>query len=562
MKNNYKTINYLLLLGTLSFCWHSNTLAREMDFGGAKVNPDKLEKKTRAKRNNDEESLSTHDNGFPIKQSLEDNSLSIQKNLDFLAEGLPDDTIRHISHFFDFFKDRNALLALSTADTRLHALIENEYVKANENENHCPWQVMLFLPKSLPSTLYILNTRMRTILGLYVNIKNDWANNIDRVRFERLCSPFITTPLFLENTLPVRYIELLQLDLSVRKPTPFQILSGNLSQDLLQQKKETCSRKLSRIASQQDSKFQNEGALYFHYCQSVKNMMPAELERQQNSPVFENLNNSLMTVMNKELLTLKRTPNLSGAGNFAPTWKKILSLEPAITIWQSHFAGCSYFHAGQSATDSSIKFTNFTKAIECRENELESIIGTGQTPTADDYHNIAIAYVMIGQSATDSSTKSTSYTKMAGYREKELKSITDTGQALKACYYGNIAEAYCIAGRSATDSSTKFTNFTKAAEYREKELEKLEDDGQTPTADQYTAIARAYFEAGKIASDSHIKIEDFIKARTNFEACLKLEVDEKKVQLVNTDLQEISIFLADCHKTTFDTTVGEQPLDG
>ena len=224
MTKNYKTIKNLLLLGTLSIFCYSSASTMEVD-------SDKLVIKITSKRNPTQAGLESNETTFPIKQSYEndflpktekqiflpkdildkeedgsfkqsDSGLSVieclapTKKSAFGERYLPLEMIDYMIRFLDLSKDQNTLLTLSITNTKLHALVENMYTAANKHENHRPWQVSLPLTKSLPSTLYILNTRLRTILGLYANIRIDLSRDSDRIHFERLCSRFIINPLF------------------------------------------------------------------------------------------------------------------------------------------------------------------------------------------------------------------------------------------------------------------------------------------------------------------------------------------------------------------------------
>ncbi|MGV8948081.1 MAG: hypothetical protein ACOH2E_01755 [Candidatus Paracaedibacter sp.] len=253
---------------------------------------------------------------------------------------------------------------------------------------------------------------------------------MDRILFERLCSSFIKNSLLTGNTLPAMYVELLQLSLSVTQPTLFQAPFVNDWQALLTEKRQICSRELSTIASQQNFEFQNEGALYFHYCQFLGNMIPANLENLHNTSFFKQLKNPFMAVMNKELLVLKAT--LPGVGVSAPTWEKIFALEPVITIQQYQWAAFSHHQAGLNAADLGIGLANLTKAAEYYEKQLEAIKSARQTPTAADYVNIAAAYFHAGKFAESVNIKVENYTKAYAYIKVLLEIELNEGKIQQA----------------------------------------------------------------------------------------------------------------------------------
>gem|GEM_PF-4871224 len=297
----------ILLLGTLSFCWQSSALAIEEESreGGMKRLASQVE--------------------------------VFDKEKECYFKGLLNDTISYLLEFFDLRKDQNALLAFMASCKTFHSFIMQRYSEANKDEHHYPWRDNLSLK---PSVVYILNTRLQTILGFYHNLKIDMTNSIDQIWFEKLCFQFLEkNSLFSKTFIPVKYVKLLQLDQQSRQG--FNLFQAPFSDDLekvLKRKKQNCIFELSTIATQlnllRNNEGQNEAALYFHCSQFAFDISPFELAALKNTPLFKTLNGSLMRVMDAELLSLKATPGLSLSGDFAETWERIIDLESTATIYQ------------------------------------------------------------------------------------------------------------------------------------------------------------------------------------------------------------------------------------
>ena len=389
MNKNYKFIKTALLLSALSSCWQGDPLAME-----------EVEKRG-------------------DKRKLDQAAL-LNQDPDCCFKGFPDETISKIIQYFDLKKDQNTLLALMTSCKTFFHFGNHEYSEANKAERHYPWQDNLSLN---PSTVYILNTRMLRILGLYNNIMcyNNMAEDRDRIRFERLCDQFANTPLFSAPPVAVNYVTMLRCDVEFRNLTPFQLPFRNDFQKALETKKQKSIDKLSRIANQLNPVLQNEATLYFHFCQFVYSLAIDQLTSLKNTPLFGQLNGSLMRVMDQELLSLKQTPGLSNAGYFAKIWKKIIDLESMATIRQLGAAAYSYFQIGYGATDHQVKLESLTKSAKYLEEQLSALRNAGQIPTAFDYAKIASAYFQIGVHATDHQVKLESFAKAQGYFQICLK---------------------------------------------------------------------------------------------------------------------------------------------
>ena len=247
------------------------------------------------------------------------------------------------------------------------------------------------------------------------------AEDRDRISFERLCKQFANTPLFSAPPVAVKYVKMLQRDVEFHNLTPFQLPFRKDFKKALKTKKQKSIGKLSRIANQLNPVLQNEATLYFHFCQFVSRFAIDQLTSLKNTPLFGQLNGSLMRVMDQGLLSLKQTPGLSSAGNFAEIWKKIIDLEPMATIDQLDAAAYSYYGSGWNATDHQVKLESFTKSAKYREEQLSALRNAGQIPTAGDYANIAHCYFNIGQNSTDPEVKLESFTKAQGYFQIYLK---------------------------------------------------------------------------------------------------------------------------------------------
>ena len=153
MNKNYKFIKTALLLSALSCFWQGNPLAME-----------EVEKRG-------------------DKRKLDQAAL-LNQDPDCYFKGFPDETISKILQYFDLKKDQNTLLALMTSCKTFFHFGNHEYSEANKAERHYPWQDSLSLN---PSTVYILNTRMLRILGLYNNIMCYTSREWKSCKLENFC---------------------------------------------------------------------------------------------------------------------------------------------------------------------------------------------------------------------------------------------------------------------------------------------------------------------------------------------------------------------------------------
>jgi hypothetical protein len=265
MKNNYKSIKALFLLGAISLSWQSSLIANER-------NLEQIEEKGGFKRSYQPDDPSGSQGSATKKQrtgATETQIFPLMSLPDAIIPkiSLPDAIIPKIFIFLSPRKDQNALFSLLSSCKMLNKLVKNRYAQANEAERHHPWKFDLCLENLLPSTLYIFNTRMQTILGLYANIIGNAGNRIDHIQFEKLCYPFVgpfweKIPLFFEMTLPVTYIQLLHVQLSSRHPTTFQVPLDKNWRTLMAQKTQICLELFRYISRKNEPKYQNEMALY------------------------------------------------------------------------------------------------------------------------------------------------------------------------------------------------------------------------------------------------------------------------------------------------------------
>ncbi|AIK97205.1 F-box protein [Candidatus Odyssella acanthamoebae] len=531
--NKFNKIKTILLLSALFFYGQNNVWAQDNSLAAEKELP-----QVGCKRTADQVYLGAQEESYlqdepsvkkqcinkdatSSKTSQENPVVSMQTEDDYfgpLRLGLlPNEILEEILNLFNIKEkgDRNALLSISAVCKGLRDIVLSIYNKGNKAEHHYPWQDHQTLS---PITLYIANSNLRTLLGLYVNIKENWAQEADRIRFARLCAQFGKGPLAFAS----KYIEFLHFNLNCDAPTLLQRPLLNL-RNQLPIKMQSLEEELAKIVDRQDPNSQNEIALYFHYIQFISDTDPATLTSLKSQPIFPQ-ENSFMAVMSPELLTLKATDGLSEAPDFAGIWREIIDLEPAVTLWQLKKAGYSNYGAGKFSESSRFmgKFLtimqmlgkrptvgdygntasahfragNYAKAAEYREEHLEAITQSGQIPTVKDYGNAASAYFSSGN-----------YAKAAEYREKHLEAITQSGQIPTVKDYGNAASAYFLSG-----------NYAKAAEYREKKLEVISQSGQIPTANDYGKAASAFS-----------KIKNYAKAAEYLEK--KLEVISQSGQI-------------------------------
>ena len=272
--------------------------------------------------------------------------------------------------------------------------------------------------------------------------------------------------------------------------------------------------------------------------------MPSmELTPLKNKPVFKKLDGSLNRVMNQELISLKETHDLSDYADFAEIWEKIINLEPRPTIFQLCAVASSNFDAGFHETDTPVRFKNFTESAKYREEQLNAIKNTGQSPEAEDYGSIADAYFWVGKSATDPGVKLESFKKSAEYYEEQLNAIKIEGESPTAIDYNNIAATYLRVGKSATDPGVKLESFKKSAEYYEEQIKTLKNAGQSPTAIDYGCIAGIYFRVGESATNPNVKLASYTTAKSYCEISLKEKLPEDVAQKLRNYLTQIGRYL-------------------
>jgi len=338
------------------------------------------------------------------------------------------------------------------------------------------------------------------------------------------------------------YIQFLHLSLSCLKPTSFQQPFAIGFQTSLEKTRATLLQRLSSIASQENDKFQNETALFYHFIRFFEDIDPIVLKNFQETTLFKQLNNSLMPVMNEELLTLKSKLISSNPEDSSDIWEKIIALEPALTITQRKMAGNHHYHLGSNATDPTLEIAHYTKAANYYEGIIKATRAMGQTPEADIYKIIAFALEATLQNYPYSIAENEEATliKTIEYYEKYLEAVKTVGGIITADIYDFIAGFHCFLGKceaggddshtesidedshaeSIDEDSENYTPrtarknymFTKAIEYYEKGLEVKRAKGQTPSHKNYEAIADAYMGAMPVSIEYYEKRLKSIRA--------------------------------------------------
>ena len=149
--------------------------------------------------------------------------------------------------------------------------------------------------------VYVLNTRMIRILSLYQNIMADnYTSDANRVRFKKLCDQFLKkTSLFSEKFIPVVYVDFLQDNLNFEKPSRL-VAPASFLITKRNEKKENIAQRLRDVMEPWKAEYQNEAALYVHFCKFILKSPPNTWQTLEKEPFFKQLNGSLMMVVNKK----------------------------------------------------------------------------------------------------------------------------------------------------------------------------------------------------------------------------------------------------------------------
>lgn len=263
-------IKTVMLLSALSCCWQSSALDGETEGGISRMKPS--------------------------VQQLE----SVDHENKYSLEDFPNEILNHICQYFDLKWNQNTLLAFRASCNKFLNIGNNVFKDANKAEHHYPWQDNLSLN---PSMVYVLNTRMIRILSLYQNImaKNSRSDG-NRVRFKELCDQFFKkTSLFSEKFIPVVYVDFLQDNLDCEKPLvlfPSSILAFLITKR--NENKENIAQRLRDVMEIGKAEYQNEAALYVHFCKFIRKLPPNTWQTLEKEPFFKQLNGSLMMVVNKK----------------------------------------------------------------------------------------------------------------------------------------------------------------------------------------------------------------------------------------------------------------------
>jgi hypothetical protein len=335
MRSRNKIVNYLLILGSLNLGLQSQACENVPS-----VNDEKLSGKRVRSQTEELLPLSKdarrEENPIPIPKTPYSSSSPLE-DPDLIAQIIPPLVAKNHHTVF-------------VVNSVWNTIGMNFYKKQNEQRGDSPWQ-----GKDLSErALFIFNSLMRTYLGLYANIKLQHSYDIDRVRFDRLYARLMSAPFFDKKDFPLQYIQLLQLDLAVKRPTAYQQpMTADFSAQL-QNLKSICAQTLATIANAEDRKLQNETALYFHYIHFLLGLRGPKLDiikqrrtRALSNPLtlFASLRGPCMDAMNERLLALKQTANLAIDHTLSVIWREILALEPAITDFQRRLAVGSFLHA-------------------------------------------------------------------------------------------------------------------------------------------------------------------------------------------------------------------------
>lgn len=569
----YKFSKTLLLLIALSACCQTSPYAAEKENDAMDVEKTQLA----SKRTRTEAGLDPEESQRASKRSSKQDESSNDRAVFPFLELTYNIQLRIID-LFDLKKDQNTLLSLMRSCKTFRDIVLARYEEANKSERHYPWQDN---PSLFSSTVYIMNNRMRTILGLYANIQyyKNMADERDRIRFQRLCTQFLQKSLFSLDSVPNMYVDFLQLDVSVSNPTRFQTPFLSSSGEELYTKNQKLLSKLSNMVGGNNPILHNEYALYLHYGHFIEETDDHKALKTTNK--YTSLNGSLMGVLNAGLLKLKEPPALPGfsgiPSQYSPEiWETIIDLDPAVTSQQlasaseaCYIAGISatrpvlkatyytkaavwlekylraikdlgggittseydakysyishyYYQAGENTSHPAIAFVYFVKAAQYGEVRLKAIKASGTNPTINDTDKISQAHFRAGENAADPAIKFKYFDKVAKYAEVRLKAIRASGANPTVAGYAYVAKANFRAGENATDPAIAFVYFVKAAEYYEQQLKVIKASGANPTAEDYGNIAQAYFQVGKNAADPTTKATNYAKSDEYHEERIKL----------------------------------------
>ncbi len=412
------------------------------------------------------------------------------------APKVPQDSFVHFpdelrAYFIGFMNLKDPDIAFHATNKAYHTLMESKYAELNRSLRHVQWHGSDLTQRNL----YFFNTRYRTLLGLYANIKKGIVYKEDRTRFERLCTIIQEAPFFESQHPSKTYANFLRLDLAVVRPTDFDVgFFDEQNRRALQQASAPLGSMLRTFAAQENPKtLQNETALYFHCACFASSFSEHAFKVLKKQPLYTQLTGSFMDVLNEELLTLKSTPGLSSGPEWDETWERIIDLDPGVTLRQLYEAVFSHLKSGH---DSKV-----SKYIE----KIGEIFGKEAKEVLAKY------YWDIGTHYFDDRENS----KALPYFMKGLEFF---GEYPPAEFYDNIATAHY-----------QEENFVKAAEYYEKELELL---GERARAVEYTPLCESYFHAG-----------NFLRA---------MECYEKVIEICNGDIDSIGVeiiysFLTMCY---------------
>jgi len=504
-------------------------------------------------------------------------------NQESIFFSVPSEVINLILRCLNPARDQNNLYSLSYTCTTFNAYVLKRYAQGCEIERHCTW----YSNESLNwRELYILNLHIRTIMGLYINLWEEEKDEIDVMRFRTLCTLLLRAHLFPKASIPIIYLEFLQLIMSDQMLTgQYDVNEEEFTLSILE-KMDKCENGFSKLKVEGYTELHGEVALYHHFIQyPLQQLGHPKCSHGDLGTLYPSLpDNNLTVVMNKELIAQKRRIGGSTDAKFADSWKKIIDLEPAPTIKQLCNAAYSHSRFGIEEKDVHIKkkylirsteyyedaiktmkyrrlnsvnefkniadvyyelckipgelgfiLTNLTKAVEYYEASEEG----GIDLVYKDRCNAFSACLYIAKNIADLTLKVIYAVKAVEQYEKILKFIKYIGDEITSVDCELIASAHNLVGLYTTDLHLKTVNFEKAAEYNEEKLRLICNMGENPKAIDYYTTAEVWFHAGQNHTNPNQKNRYFNKASGYYNKYLEEVIDNIKIKDIHKKLAEI-----------------------
>jgi hypothetical protein len=222
---------------------------------------------------------------------------------DNFIEILPEDVLdQSILPIFKLGKDDRTFASLAVTCRKLRNLVYHIYHKANQANHFLPWGDC---PDFSDRMIYYTNLYMKSLIGIHINIKFNFAVQADRLEFGKLCYLLTDTSLIPPESLVNRYSRLLY-QACILATNQFAADIENMKMMFLDVRGFLNVFKFSKTKK---NAYQNAIALYLHFTHFLQNNgIPDEntIKSLNNDPLYTKLITSLIAPLNVDLLMQKK----------------------------------------------------------------------------------------------------------------------------------------------------------------------------------------------------------------------------------------------------------------